>query len=138
MTTIVYHHKTKTVAVDSRVTAGNNIISDTENKIHKASGKTFALCGTNADIGVYLNDIENPPKDLDVAGVIIDGGKAYGMCFDCDFVKWELTHDQGFGSGHQYAIAALDFGKSAKEAVKYAATKDCKTGGRIRVVKVQG
>lgn len=41
------------------------------------------------------------------------------------------------GSGYQFAIAALDLGKTAKEAVNYAKTRDIYTGGRVRVFDVK-
>ena len=35
------------------------------------------------------------------------------------------------GSGHDFALAAMDFGKTAAEAVAYAATRDSGTGGGV-------
>ena len=45
----------------------------------------------------------------------------------------ELKFNDYVGSGGYDALRALDFGKSAKEAIEYAATKDCNTGGKVRV-----
>lgn len=40
------------------------------------------------------------------------------------------------GSGAQWAMAAMDFGKNAVKAVEYAATRDNGTGGGVDVVTI--
>ena len=55
-----------------------------------------------------------------------------GFWFEADIITW------GVGSGGTFAYCALDFGKTAKEAVEYAATKDTNTGGKVRVFNLDG
>lgn len=51
----------------------------------------------------------------------------------------EMFHDQplAIGSGWQFAAAAMDFGKTAKQAIEYAATRDNGTGGGVDYVRIR-
>jgi ATP-dependent protease HslVU (ClpYQ) peptidase subunit len=55
---------------------------------------------------------------------------------DNEFWVENLYCNQGVGSGFKFAISAMDHGKSAKDAVKYAATRDIYTGGKIHVYDI--
>ena len=52
-------------------------------------------------------------------------------------VKLKCFCNESFGSGSSFALSAMDFGKSAKDSVKYAMTRDIYTGGKIKVIKVK-
>jgi hypothetical protein len=41
------------------------------------------------------------------------------------------------GSGRRFALAALDLGKSPREAVAYACTRDVFSGGEITVLTIE-
>jgi len=45
----------------------------------------------------------------------------------------ELTYNYTLGSGERFATGAMDHGKSASQAVKYAMTRDSNTGGKVLV-----
>jgi len=47
-----------------------------------------------------------------------------------------VEYNDAMGSGEEFALAALDHGKTAEDAVAYAATRDSGTGGKIRVFDV--
>lgn len=139
MTTIAYNHKERTIAVDSRCTAGALIVHDKCNKIHVENGVTFVAAGSLSDIQVLIAGYPhgfNAPVDLDAQAFVVDEGEVYMVhVADGEYRCSTIDFDATLGSGGDFALAAMDFGKSAKEAVKYAATRDCATGGRIRVVK---
>ena len=44
---------------------------------------------------------------------------------------YPVEHNRAIGSGNRFALAAMDFGKTAKEAVEYAACRDVYTGGKV-------
>lgn len=140
MTTIAYHHKSKTIAVESRMTAGSIIVSDNCNKTIKNEAGLWVFCGSAEDI-ILLCELKHGEKTdniPDCAAFLLSNGKCYevhvsenGKC-----KHMEITFNDGKGSGYEFAIAAMDHGKSAKEAVKYAITRDIYSGGRVREFKV--
>ena len=76
--------------------------------------------------------------DLDASALAIDEGKVY-MC-SVTGGKYNITpidFNMCMGSGGDFALAAMDFGCSARQAVKYAMTRDTCTGGRVKVLKVK-
>lgn len=59
-----------------------------------------------------------------------------GRCFqfDSDFHFQEITDEEfAVGSGRKFALGAMAFGATAKEAVKIAKKMDSGTGGKIHV-----
>jgi hypothetical protein len=143
MTTIAYSHSKKELAVDSRLTEGSLIVTDKDEKFVRCSRRVFVLCGdynaSNQLVDVYLGRGPKPDKpDLDATAILIENGLVYALNYaEGEIDKWLLDHDSCFGSGGAFALAALDFGRDAKEAVAYAATRDSHTGGKIHVFKVK-
>jgi len=141
MTTIAYKHEDGQIAIDSRVTAGNVLISNKVNKIIKNNTGVWLLAGSTCDCeGLALlkhNDHVEPLPDC--SALLIKDRKAYLVSVNNDgyCCYTELNYDYTIGSGGEYATGAMDHGKSAKEAVKYAMTRDVYTGGRIRVFNVR-
>lgn len=143
MTTIAY--KDGIIAYDSRSTDSHGIIwDDDENKRITVGEVEFFLCGTVADfpkfIDGYLND--NPlSHSIEVCGFIYQNGKLY-----CSSVKqvdgdtnWYIWREEirlgnavAYGSGEQFAMAYMDMGFTAAEAVQGAMKRDTATGGKIR------
>lgn len=141
MTTIAYSHKSKLVAVDSRSVISGTY-NDKSNKIHHTSAATFILCGSVCDFDYFINNFEalalvKLDAELDACGIMIKDGKGYYVfAFDGAFNQEPLTADICLGSGGHFAQSALDFGKTAKEAVKFAATRCIYTGGKVKVCKI--
>jgi len=141
MTTVVYSHKLKQIAVDGRVSAGSLISCDTYDKTRKRDGLIFICAGMVADIDIL---VESYPygyegmDELEATALVIDEGKLY-QCTQHDkkYYVTPIDFDTAMGSGGDFALAALDFGKTPKEAVKYAMTRDMATGGKIQVIKVK-
>lgn len=142
MTTIAYHHKDKQIAVDGRGTIGSLIASENFDKIIKNESGTWFLTGKACDFSILTSMQKDDNTDVmpECHALLARGGKVYAVSVSEDgyFCEDELKYNHAIGSGDYFAIAAMDFGRSAKEAVKYAATRDCYTGGKIKVINVGG
>ena len=141
MTTIAYHHKDKQVAVDSRIAGGGIIGSDSFDKTIKNELGLWIYCGAASDAKdlccLKHNDKVDPIPDC--SAFLITDGKCYyvGVNNDRYCEYFELPFNEGKGSGGEFALAAMDFGKNAKEAVEYAITRDIYSGGEVRVFDVK-
>ncbi len=139
MTTIAYNHKYKQVAYDGRCTGGDVIKCDDGDKLDTKGDLTFILAGALDEkehlIGQYPNKLE---KTVSVSGFLIKDKIVYGICGDdLNIAEWKMNYSDSHGSGAKFAIAAMDHGKTAKEAVEYAMTRDIYTGGKVRVFDVK-
>lgn len=135
MTTIVYNHKDKQIAIDSRSSRDNVIITDNAIKWRTEQGALFFLCGLVPDFDMLIEAYFG--KALltvpEANAFVIDKGIPYriGVTEELIFWKSELTNSDSFGSGASFALAALDFKLSAAEAIEYTKTRDCYTGGTV-------
>ena len=145
MTTIVYDHKARQIAVDSRATSSGIIVDDESKKWQLTdSGELWFTCGAICDEGLLIDCFKDGDKKIDVpiipdanAFVVRDGSVLMrGVTPEGEAWTQELTSNRCLGSGSSFALAALDFGKSAKDAVKYAATRDIYTGGKVHVYDI--
>ena len=141
MTTICYDHKTKTIAWDSRRTMDDIIADDSAQKMFERDGVKFWICGCVADETRLIDYYFGCPKHEfkpDANAFVLDNGELFSIGVTDEHECWKEPIDSNYsiGSGMPWAIAALDFGCSAKEAVKYAKTRDCKTGGKVHIYKI--
>lgn len=137
MTTIIYDHEKREIAFDSRITRGSTICSDDYCKKHQKNNVVFITAGYEAEVQRFISDYPNLEGAYDCDGAMVENGKVYSFGFqDGRFLRLQLNFSEAWGSGQDHALTALDLGKSAKEAVKYAMKRDCGTGGKIRVMKV--
>ena len=136
MTTIAYHHKERKIAVDGRVSAGPTILTDNGIKVHECEGVTFVLCGNCSDIETLIRDYPNIDQELGCYGIMIKDGDAYDVGFgeNGKLLQCTIYYNAAFGSGCDFALAAMDLGMSAASAVNYAMTRDSATGGAVRVI----
>jgi len=143
MTTIAYNHKDKEIAVDSRCTNQGKIVTDAMDKSITISGVTYFYTASGDDGEKLAKIISGSSTDkdnesLDAAVMFIKSGKAFMGCYSENKLDtWLLTYSDSIGSGCDFALAAMDFGKTAKESVEYAATRNHHTGGEVRVFKVE-
>ena len=139
MTTIVYDHKNKQIAYDSRETSGNVICSDNAIKYHKIGDELLFLCGDVPDIQEFVSVYPNIDKELCAFGVMVSnvGVHNVGVTKDGRLSKCKIEYSDAFGSGCEFALAAIDHGKAAKGAVEYAATRDTLTGGKVHVYDIE-
>jgi len=140
MTTIAYHHKDKQIAVDSRLVSHGLIRSDLFDKTIRNEFGTWIFCGTASDIKdlCKLKHNDNVSVIPNCSALLIADGKCYDVIVNNDGYceHFEIEHNEAKGSGSELALAAMDFGKSAKEAVEYAITRDIYSGGKVRVFDV--
>lgn len=139
MTTLAYSRKENVIAVDSRTTAGSIIQSDTSEKWIESEGEIYFVVGTVSDAPIMLELIESgsilfigesePDVNLIKAtGEPILYGIEDSVLFEVPLAACEY---RAYGSGGCFALAALDMGKTAKQAVEYAMTRDIYTGGKV-------
>ncbi len=141
MTTIAYHHKDGQIAVDSRIVSAGLVKCDTFDKTVKNEHGTWVFCGKATDIKDLCNLKHNDKVDPipDCSALLVSGGKCYEVSVNNDGYceHFELSFSEAKGSGCELALAAMDHGKSAKEAVEYAMTRDIYTGGKVQVIDVK-
>lgn len=140
MTTIAY--KDGVIAYDSRESAGHVIYTDKCNKMYTNENGAFFVAGASCfalefiELLAQSGDITH---DINCEAFWAKDGKIYdsqiidGYVSACEIdpkLCWAI------GSGASFALAAMDLGKTAEQAVKYAATRDMCTGGKIRTYKI--
>lgn len=138
MTTIAY--KDGVIAYDSRQTRGGAIVSDDAPKCQVVDGVSFflagAVCDEKALIAAYFGTPSAAP--VECSGYAVDSGKLLMVGYDDKTGIWKQELDpanpDAIGSGSAYALAAMDMGASAEDAVRAAMKRDIYTGGKIRMV----
>lgn len=145
MTTIAYDHKARLIACDGRSTSGNTILSDTHKKWVEADGKFWFYTGSVSDVDRFIKytehgDMDPPRWPIDLTAILADSGSVYIVGVSPSGEPWRerLECSRAIGSGCDFALSAMDFGKSAGESVQYAATRDSCTGGKVIVFDVAG
>lgn len=137
MTTIAYHHKSGIIAYDSRMSHGATIITDECSKIHRKNGVTLILAGGISEVQRLVNDYPNAEGKYNVAGFIVEDGKAYSCSWDNSIhEKILISWNDACGSGVDHALTAMDMGASAVEAVEMAKLRDSGTGGKVHTFKL--
>ena len=142
MTTIAY--KDGVIAYDSRQTRNSAIVSDNAPKCQVVDGVSFflsgAVCDEKALIAAYFGTAS--PVPVECSGYVVDGGKLMMVGHDDKTGIWkqelELSNPDAIGSGAAYAVAAMDMGASAEDAVKAAMKRDIYTGGEVRLFRWTG
>lgn len=139
MTTIAY--KDGVIAYDSRVTQGSVIMSDNDSKCYLREGQRFFCTGDHGGIekmiDYYLMGLTKLDQSVDGSAFVVteDGGLCLiGVTSDrelwCHRMQREAVY--AIGSGSHFAIAFMDAGMTAVDAVKMTAKRDIYTGGKIR------
>ncbi len=144
MTTIAY--KDGRIAYDSMICSGELITDLQQNKCHHKRDILFFMCGAMCDYEHFFNrffegkfrpDKQEADGSVPEATAIVEmiDGSLWTVAVDEDNQMWReeipLTKIEAMGSGKMFALAAMDCGKSAKEAVEIAAGRDVYTGGKI-------
>ena len=139
MTTIAY--KDGVIAYDSRVTRGSLIDHDDYEKLIHRNGHQFLFTGSGCDFPALIDEylgLKLSEKPLEASGVVITNGRLYQIGHDAESGFWVdevwLERSYAAGSGRDFALAAMDMGATAKEAVELAAKRDAYTGGTIRTL----
>lgn len=141
MTTIAYNHKDQEIAYDSRTSMDGIVIFDSAIKMTESNDVLFFFCGKACDESLAIKSYFGEEIKLipEVSGFVFDKGNFYYISFsdECILHKYPINHDMAIGSGGHFALSAMDFGCNAEDAVKYAATRDIYTGGKINVFKAK-
>ncbi|WP_416365009.1 proteasome subunit beta [Pseudomonas sp. NFX183] len=140
MTTIAY--KDGVIAYDGRQVRNDRIVSDNAPKCLVVDGVSFflagAVCDEKALIAAYFGTPSKVP--VECSGYVVDGGKLLMIGHDDTTGIWKQDLDSAnpdaMGSGAPYALAAMDMGASAEEAVRAAMKRDIYTGGMVRTVTI--
>lgn len=152
MTTIAYCHNSRTIAADGRACLPDGmIISDTEAKLFTArNGDVIAAAGDVPLIEVvfelwptYTMEDLASCEGMSMSAIIYDAERDVFIMYSLNTcghtppeVQWTLEYNYAIGSGDHYALAAMDHGANAVEAVKYAMTRDSGTGGEVTMFHV--
>lgn len=152
MTTIAWDEVT--LATDSRATADTTIVNHAEQKLFSIQKDTkykddlllaFAAAGDCHLMpafeewlasGCKLADKITENNDHIYEALVVGTKRVYHYRSDYNTmlpIYGKIT----IGSGGDFALAAMDFGRNAKQAVKYAMDRDSGTGGKIQSVKLR-
>lgn len=139
MTTLAY--RDGELATDSRVTAGDMIVSDRRRKVHRLrDGSVVAWSGSVQQAELLLQAMRKKgaehPKLDEISALHL---KTDGTLWEYEGEAW-VKQDPGYyatGSGSPYAFAAMDAGASAREAVRIAIKRDAKSGGKVQSLKLR-
>jgi ATP-dependent protease HslVU (ClpYQ) peptidase subunit len=139
MTTLAY--RDGALATDSRVTAGDMIVSDRRKKVHRLrDGSIVAWSGSVQQAELLLRAMRKKgvqsPKLTEIAALHL---RADGSLWEYEGEAW-VKQDPGYyatGSGSPYAFAAMDAGASAKDAVRIAIKRDANSGGKVQSLKLK-
>lgn len=136
MTTIAWDGKT--LAAD-RKTSSDGAAYRYDTKIMEIPGGYVACCGNVPQVHRFVRWLRSGRAeaieiDTDALGAL--------MIVSGELTLWDgslptpcrIDEKIAIGSGTSWALAALDFGKTAAEAVAYAATRDNGTGGGVDTV----
>lgn len=131
----------KSMAADGQTTRDDHIICVSTKKIRRLkSGKIVGCCGASGDEQLFIDWLEGEEKKPKLQGgfgaIVLDpkaGPRAY--FFDCTSDKIEGNY--AIGSGAQFALAAMDCGRSPAEAVKIASARCVFTGGKITTLHLE-
>lgn len=140
MTTIAY--KDGVIAYDSRQTRNDRIVSDNAPKCQVVDEVRFflagAVCDEKALIAAYFGTPS--PVPVECSGYVVDGGHLMMVGHDDKTGIWkqelELSNPDAIGSGAPYALAAMDMGASAEDAVRAAMKRDIYTGGPVQTLVI--
>lgn len=120
---------------DSRVTAGGEILSDTYSKIFEHSGYIIAMTGNVCELKHHvIKYLEGEDVQHSTEGccVVHKEGVTRHLRFSGGVIEDTVdTFLRCFGSGADWATAAMDFGKTPEEAIYYAISKDVYSGGKV-------
>lgn len=143
MTTIAYCLNRHRIATDGRITEAGEIITDEAIKRHERGALVLFMAGAISDIDEIANGFvackHRCRKMLDAEGFIWTGKDLFEISASAGELYWHrvVSAAGAIGSGASYARAALDAGLSPPAAVRAAAKRNCYTGGKIRVYKLE-
>lgn len=143
MTTIAYKHPH--IATDSREVAGDMIRTDSADKRFLHRNGIFFLSGATPHMDRFMNAWApegGGECEHDIEGFAIAGGVVYQTgVHDGKVWTYPVSSDSGLhlacGSGASFALAAMDCGLGAEDAITAAKKRDVFSGGKVCVYSVE-
>lgn len=139
MTTIAAN--TECMACDSQITdEGGAIIGTQQTKIHRIKGDIIGIAGdANAEQQILKYFREGKRLKLEGAEYTILQLKTTGRLYryDDSLDGYEIDSPAAIGSGASFAKAAIQSGKTPRQAIKIASDNDAYTGGKIWSLKLK-
>jgi 20S proteasome alpha/beta subunit len=138
----VIAYKDGIIAYDSRTTSGNFIETDNCQKMIIHNKHRFFMAGCVPDEELFIDSWFGVKHiNVEISAFVLDEQNIlYSAGVDNDSGLWKypvnMKECKAIGSGEKFAISAMDFGCTAREAVKYAITRDSSCGGVIRTYKI--
>lgn len=132
----------KSMAADGMINMGGMITDYAQPKVVRLEdGRLVGWCGTVSDGPVFAAWLESPeserPKlDEGFAALVLSPDGSL-RCYEdtCNYLS--LPTPSAIGTGGPYAVAAMDIGETAEQAVARAAYRDLCTGGTIIVLHLE-
>ena len=141
MTTIVYDHKNKQIAIDGRLNTNGVIVSDNTEKWKSGEFESvWFFTGSPSDDSdlMLLSHNDKPDVKPDSTALVAKNNECWLVTFNGEFCQHtKLNYNFSIGSGWKFALSALDYGASAEEAIVHASKRDVYTGGKITVFDVE-
>ena len=108
-------------------------------KIFRVNGMLVGVAGQLGDAIKFRNWLKNggdrPVITEKFSAIVVKNKKV--LQYDACLEPMKTEGYAAVGSGACFAIAAMDCGKSAKEALEIARKRDSGTGGRIRMMRIK-
>lgn len=137
-----------TIATDGKTMAGDGMITENDHvcltdhvKVRRLSdGRLVGFCGNVYNWDEFASWLDRkatdaPPKVHDGFGcIILYPGGSIRSCDEHGRTFPELA-PVAIGSGARFALAAMDLGMNAEDALKYTCTRDIYSGGEITVLE---
>lgn len=129
----------RTMAAESMVSAGGNVVAYTAKVFKAADGRIYATCG-DSDAGQLFakwidGKVEKPELGEDFSALILAlDGKVYWIGKNLEPVEYMVP--TGIGSGGDLAIGAMLAGASPEQAVEIACQRDNGSGGPITSISL--
>ncbi|MFT6347082.1 MAG: hypothetical protein ACJAYB_000063 [Psychromonas sp.] len=141
MTTIVYDKEAGQIAFDGQLTNGDVIVRLDSQKMVRAGDDLLFLCG-NLDAEqefIHAFTTGGLCESTQVGAFFVRNHEAFacGVGEDFKLFTYSLESSWAIGTGQHFALAALDFGQSARDAVQYAVERDIYTGGKVSVYDIE-
>lgn len=133
------------MAADSRA-CGASILQHPIHKIRAYDDCLIGFAGGLSDAMGFMHWMESgadpdewPARGLDVSALMVyrDGRRFKCVCYECGPHPYEIGKVAAIGSGGDYAMIAMDYGASPRDAVKAAIKYDPYTGGPIRAKRLK-
>lgn len=139
MTVLAYDYKTKTLAVDSQITDGDRRSFGRKFKV-LSDGRVVAFAGDviegkKAIAAIERGDVPTLTMVALCSIVIFYPDTGRLLAYN-ESQEWEhIRKSDTWGSGGDFAIAALDAGVDAERAVKIACRRSTSCGGKVHVFR---